>query len=143
MNAEMSKDPESKLGNFKHHYRSIVTYIISFINYIFIKLYIIYIIGYRISDQVEFCSSDQPSSCKISQNAVNSSSNRLIFEVDLKKRYFSKDKDVRIDAERIPVKLQREDCLCGWRLCNQGLTRSGNIYIILVSIPLLLMFVVT
>ena len=101
------------------------------------------VIGYRISDQVEFCSTDQPTSCKISQNAVNSSSSQMIFEVDLKKRYFSKDKDVRINAERIPVKLQREDCLCDWRLCNNGLNSSGNVYIIWMSISILLIFVVT
>ena len=100
------------------------------------------VIGYRISDQVEFCSSDQPTSCTISQNAVNTSSSRLIFEVDLKKRYFTKDKDVRINAERIPVKLQREDCLCDWRLCNKGRNGSGNIYIILMSISLLIISVV-
>jgi hypothetical protein len=97
------------------------------------------ILGYRISDQVEFCDFDKPLSCK-TENAPNSTSGTLVFEVDLKKRYFKDDNNVKIDAERIPVKLQREDCLCDWRLCNSGCIIVFKWQAIALSIIFILMF---
>ena len=63
-----------------------------------------------------------------------------MFEVDLKKRYFKDDNDVKIDAERIPVKLQREDCLCDWRLCNSGDMIVFKWQVIVISIIFIFMF---
>lgn len=73
--------------------------------------------GYRILDQIEFCDFDQPLSCE-SKTASNSTSGKLVFDVDVKERYFKNNANVNYDANDIPVKLQREDCLCDWRLCN-------------------------
>ena len=73
--------------------------------------------GYRILDQIEFCDFDQPLSCE-SKTASNSTSGKLVFDVDVKERYFKNSANVNYDANDIPVKLQREDCLCDWRLCN-------------------------
>ena len=52
-----------------------------------------------------------------------------IFEVDLSTRTFwqsttlgkSPKGIINIDAEHIPVKWQREDCYCDWRLCNNSI----------------------
>jgi len=73
--------------------------------------------GYRILDQIEFCDFDQPLSCE-SKTASNSTSGKLVFDVDVKERYFKNSANVNYDANDIPVKLQREDCFCDWRLCN-------------------------
>ena len=90
-------------------------------------------IGYRILDQIEFCDFDQPLSCE-SKTASNSTSGKLVFDVDVKERFFKNSDDINYDADDIPIKLQREDCLCDWRVCNSSYRSSFNWFIIVISV---------
>ena len=62
----------------------------------------ILIIGYRILDQIEFCDFDQPLSCE-SKTASNSTSGKLVFDVDVKERFFKNSDDINYDADDIPM----------------------------------------
>ena len=90
-------------------------------------------IGYRILDQIEFCDFDQPLSCE-SKTASNSTSGKLVFDVDVKERFFKNSDDINYDADDIPIKLQREDCLCDWRVCNSSYRASFNLFVIVISV---------
>ena len=136
MNGKMEKDSSRTTG--KHIIARNFVDLILKIRRIHIHLFEKYLIvysfkGYRILDQIEFCDFDQPLSCE-SKTASNSTSGKLIFDVDVKERYFKNYADVNYDASDIPVKLQREDCLCDWRLCNGCDLVVFKWYIISISV---------
>ena len=92
-------------------------------------------LGYRILDEIEFCDSKQPSICE-SKTASNSTSGKLVFDVDLKERLFNGVGDVNYNGYRseLPVKIQREDCYCDWRYCNGCDKIRLKLYIMAISV---------
>ena len=86
---------------------------------LFLCIPYVIVLGYRILDEIEFCDSKQPSICE-SKTYSNSTSGKLVFDVDLKERLFNGVGDVNYNGYRseLPVKIQREDCYCDWRYCN-------------------------
>ena len=92
-------------------------------------------LGYRILDEIEFCDSKQPSICE-SKTASNSTSWKLVFDVDLKERLFNGVGDVNYNGYRseLPVKIQREDCYCDWRYCNGCDMIRLNVYVMAIFV---------
>ena len=84
-------------------------------------------------DQIEFCDVEKPLSC-VSKTASNSTSGKLLFDVDVKKRIFKDKDDVDYDAADLPIKIQREDCLCDWRYCNSSYRIIWKWYIVVISV---------
>ena len=82
------------------------------------------ILGYTISDQVDFCPLDSPSKC-MTKNALPGSLNNTnaVFEVDFTTGMWAAEGADKIDIDPIdpiPIRWQRENCFCNWRLCNTG-----------------------
>ena len=90
-------------------------------------------IGYHISDQVEFCNINGSSACK-TQQAPTSTMHKAIFEVDFSTKEWERSGGIiNINSERIPIRWQREDCFCDWRLCNTTVS-SGGYYLIIIIV---------
>ena len=100
---------------------------------LFLFIPYILVLGYRILDEIEFCDSKQPSICE-SKTGSNSTSGKLVFDVDLKERLFNSVVDVNYNGQWIPVKIQREDCYCDWRDCNGCEIIAMKWYIIAISV---------
>ena len=90
-------------------------------------------------DQIRFCDSNVPGDCeyisKLHWEQKERPSGKIVFDLDLKQQIFNGDEEITYDTDfsRLPVKMQTENCLCDWRLCNSNDRVLWNWFIIAIS----------